>query len=427
MATLQGQFGEARGRIDEALTLGEQIGEVDSASVWGDQIWALGRLQGQYDETESLIAQLRAAGDRHVVVLEVAVALDKGDPSLALRRMPELEMLGEQWPRWAALMWLTFRAELAAASRDPRLLADARAAIAPFLDQWAVLAGAVVIYGPMVYWAALIDMAEQRWDQAIAGFSAANDAAARLDARPWLVLARLGLAECLLERGVADERERVADLLDDVERDASEIGMRKAVRHALDLRARMLKADPIGDNVCRFDGEVWTLGFAGSTVVVPDAKGLHDLAALLAQPGIGVSAAKLLNPAARELVAASRQVGADPQLDMQARASYRQRLEELEEDIAGALDRHEDERARALDLEREALLRELRTASGLGGRARGLGDEAEKARKTVTARIRDALRHLDRRHPQLAEHLRATVSTGTTCCYQPTRPMRWVT
>jgi hypothetical protein len=80
-----------------------------------------------------------------------------------------------------------------------------------------------------------------------------------------------------------------------------------------------------------------------------------------------------------------------------------------------------------LDLERDALLAELRGASGLGGRPRRLGDPTERARKTVTARIRDTLRHLDRRHPELADHLRATVSTGATCCYVPDDSITWLT
>lgn len=63
-----------------------------------------------------------------------------------------------------------------------------------------------------------------------------------------------------------------------------------------------------------------------------------------------------------------------------------------------------------------------------GGRTRRLGDEAERARKTVTARIRDTLRKLDTLHPELAAHLRATISTGATCTYHPTRtptPITW--
>jgi len=44
----------------------------------------------------------------------------------------------------------------------------------------------------------------------------------------------------------------------------------------------------------------------------------------------------------------------------------------------------------------------------------------------VTARIRDTLRKLDDRHPELAAHLRSAVTTGSTCRYQPASEVAWV-
>lgn len=57
------------------------------------------------------------------------------------------------------------------------------------------------------------------------------------------------------------------------------------------------------------------------------------------------------------------------------------------------------------------------TPPGLGGRPRRLGDDAERARKTVGARIRDALRRIETVHPALAAHLATHVQTGTYCRY----------
>ncbi|MEV1145785.1 hypothetical protein, partial [Micromonospora sp. NPDC049799] len=64
-------------------------------------------------------------------------------------------------------------------------------------------------------------------------------------------------------------------------------------------------------------------------------------------------------------------------------------------------------------------------AAGLAGRTRRLGDESERARKAVTGRIRDTLRRIDDRHPALAAHLRDSVSTGSSCRYQPATPVPW--
>ena len=49
--------------------------------------------------------------------------------------------------------------------------------------------------------------------------------------------------------------------------------------------------------------------------------------------------------------------------------------------------------------------------------ARRLGDQSERARKTVSARVRDALAKIDQVHPALAEHLRRALRMGTVCSY----------
>jgi hypothetical protein len=146
-------------------------------------------------------------------------------------------------------------------------------------------------------------------------------------------------------------------------------------------------------------------------VHVPDSKGIRDLTLLLAEPGVGVPALRLLG--------GEEAGGADPVLDDRARAAYRARLAELDAEIDEARDWQDPGRAERAEAERQALVRELTAAAGLGGRSRRLGDRSERARKTVTARIRDALRRIDDVHPELGAHLRATVSTGTTCSYAP--------
>jgi hypothetical protein len=161
----------------------------------------------------------------------------------------------------------------------------------------------------------------------------------------------------------------------------------------------------------RFDGGSWELAYQGRRVHVPDAKGIRDLAVLLAEPGREVHVLRLIG--------LEEPTGADPVLDDQARAAYRRRLAELDQEIEEGQQWQDAGRAERAALERDALIRELSAAAGLGGRARRLGDRSERARKTVTARIRDALRRIDSAHPTLATHLRATVTTGTTCSYSP--------
>jgi hypothetical protein len=61
----------------------------------------------------------------------------------------------------------------------------------------------------------------------------------------------------------------------------------------------------------------------------------------------------------------------------------------------------------------------------LGGRDRGLGDPAERARKAATERIRYSIARIARVHPVLADHLRASVVTGTSCAYAADEPVTW--
>ncbi|MFJ9889979.1 ATP-binding protein [Streptomyces sp. NPDC091287] len=175
----------------------------------------------------------------------------------------------------------------------------------------------------------------------------------------------------------------------------------------------------------RRNGPVWQLRWDGVTVHVPDAKGLRDLHSLLGLPGADVPAVRLLAPEGGELVIAAGQLGGDPVLDEEAKRRYKEHLARLDAEIDRAAARDDARGVEKYDRERQALLDELRTAAGLGGRTRRLGDQTERARKTVTARIRDTLRKLDTLHPALAAHLKASVTTGTTCAYRPEHAPDW--
>lgn len=172
-------------------------------------------------------------------------------------------------------------------------------------------------------------------------------------------------------------------------------------------------------NLFRSDGEVWTLAFAGREVRLRDSKGLRDLARLLAQPGRAIAALDLIGGDVRS-------AGADEILDAQARAAYRQRLADLEDDIAEADAMADAERSARAHAERDAVAAALTAAYGLGGHVRRTGHPAERARTAVTARVRDAIRRIGRVHPALGGHLRRSVRTGTFCSYEPDEPVHWV-
>jgi hypothetical protein len=185
------------------------------------------------------------------------------------------------------------------------------------------------------------------------------------------------------------------------------------------------------DNLFLREGEFWTLRYQRREVRLRDSKGLRDLAVLLAAPGREFPAVEL---AAAPSAAAAAEVPAgelhEPGdlgevVDATARAAYRRRLLELDEEETEADARGDQERSVALAAEREALVAQLSAAYGLGGRVRRAGQPAERARTAVTARIRDAMRRIESVHPELGAHLRHSVSTGTFCSYRPESPTAW--
>ncbi|RBM18316.1 ATPase [Prauserella sp. PE36] len=377
------------------------------------QRWQLLYFKGDLKELDRLHETIGPEDYSHAPLIAAITALRKGDPGPALRLLDEGPG-DDAEARSIGPLWLRLRAQTAAVTRDPELCERSRDELTPFAGQYLVSMYGFDLSGPVDYWIAAVDAAQRRWDRAIEGFTAAWRSADAMRTRVWSIEARAGLVEALLGRGAPGDADRAAALRGELEREAGELGITLATPVST-LEVRENK--PSGE--FRFTGEVWSLGLDGHTVHLPDAKGLRDLHHLISRPGTDVSAVELLNPDGGEVVIAAKRLGGDDILDDEARASYRRRLAVLDEEIDSAAARGDDRRAVEFDRERAALLNELRAAAGLAGRQRRLGDEAERARKAVTARIRDTLRKLDDRHPQLAAHLRATVSTGASCRYDP--------
>ena len=167
-----------------------------------------------------------------------------------------------------------------------------------------------------------------------------------------------------------------------------------------------------------------------------DSKGLHDLAVLLRRPHVEVAALDLVGTPAEVTDPSSGRGGGSegpsgsegsvgPVLDGQARAAYRARIVELDAEIDEGRSTADASRREAAENERDLLVSELASAYGLGGAPRRAGDPAERARTTVTSRIRYAIDRVETAHPILGRHLRNAVVTGRFCCYRPESPVTW--
>src|SRR6185437_15975215 len=388
VASLTGPLETADQLIDEAAAYGERIGEPDTWGVQASQLVGLAYIR--HDWTR--LSKLAAARGQAIMPPEFALhlrawlLLEAGEKAAAAALVASISD-GPTMYRWRHTTMLTSDAELAAAVGDRHRCAARYEQLLPMADEFAVVGAAVFTTGPVVLQLGLLAAALGRWDDAAAHL---DDAIRRCD--------RLGAA--LLAARARAELARVG-----------------AARN-----------DPLpGDagHVFRRAGDTWTLIFAGRSVTLRDAKGLRDLAVLLAAPGREVAATDLVSGPASAAAPGLAALGADPVLDDQARAAYRTRLARLDEELAEA-DTHQDiERSARLAAERDALIGELAHATGLGGRSRRLGDVTERARSTVTARIRDAIGRIDRVHPELGRHLRASIVTGSRCSYRPAETVRW--
>ncbi|MGW5054349.1 ATP-binding protein [Actinokineospora sp. NPDC004072] len=391
--TLAGRFAKAGALLDSFA--GQEATGCYQMIAFMRWLWLL--RQGRFAEIPAVLAEPMDDFD-HPELLRAITDAEQGRTEAALRYIrANAARAADTFVDHLLPLWLRLLAHTAALARDTELIKQARKELADHSGGWLVGLYGFAVCGPVDLWLGVLDIGERKWDDAVGHLTAAAESAELLDARPWAVDARAWLVKAHVGRG-----DDPAALVAQVAADAARLGM---TQHAAE-RADTAKF--------RREGPVWSLAYAGIEVHVPDAKGLRDLHTLLANPGTDIPAADLLGAPVKAAVATA---GADDVLDERAKAEFRRRLDRLDAEIDSHTARGDDARAAALDRERAALLEHLRRAAGLSGRTRRLGDEAERARKAVTARIRDTLRKLDERHPPLAAHLREAVTTGTACRY----------
>jgi hypothetical protein len=174
-------------------------------------------------------------------------------------------------------------------------------------------------------------------------------------------------------------------------------------------------------NTFRRDGDGWLVGLSGSAVRMGHTKGMADIARLLARPGTEMH---VLDMVADGPTLASAPAG--DAIDDEARRSYQARLAGIDAEMADADERGDAIGSDRLHVEPDLLIAELSAAYGLGGRSRRRGDSAERARSTVTKRLRDAITRIGAVDSGLGQHLRRSVRTGTYCSYAPEHPIEWV-
>lgn len=431
------------GAYDHAAALLETAGSIpvnairDNVSTLRSHQFLLAREQGRLAEEE---ASVRAAAAEfpwyplHRAAL-ACLLLDLGRRAEAKAVFDELAQ-GQFKALYRDCEWLY---GMALASDACAGLSDSAAAeslytqLMPFAGRHAV-AHSEGSLGAVDRYLGLLATTLGRLEAAERHFQAAIDLNERMGARPWTAHTRVDFAQMLTQRGAPGDEERATAMLSAARVTARQLGM---TRLASLLATEPAVADAAGalsvsehKGSFRREGEFWTVTFDGQTARLRDTKGMRYLSQLLGQPGREMHALELVGverngpgePTSRSPIEGLDAAGlgdAGEVLDSTARRAYRERLAELEVELAEAEAWNDPERVARVRVEREHFIRELAAAVGLGGRSRVAASAAERARQSVAKAIRATIQRIEGHSAPLGRHLALTVHTGTFCSYDP--------
>lgn len=431
LAHLEGDLAQLRRCADEAERIGRNAGSHNAVILAAVQrSWVL----IEECRAEEMIADLSGLADEFAETApggREMLGLFPGQPPAvresALRALPAtVASLNDD----AELVSNLCTAALAGyeAGDPPAAAALLRSALEPWAHRFGVDGIAAGAIGPVARFLGELLLLEGDLDGAEAALVRAEREAASAGAVLAGIHARRSRADVLAARGRPSDVEEARTLLAGARASYDALGLRVRATRAAQAAARLDVVDEpppeaaaAAAGTFHRAGELWQVSFKGTATVVRHVKGMTDLAVLLARPGQEVHALDLVGAPGR----GAPEGDTGPVLDEQARASYKRRLEELEEEIDGAALDGDPERQVRAEEERAFLVAELGAAYGLGGRSRRTGAAAERARSAVTWRIRDAIRRIEDVDPALAGHLRRSVRTGTFCCYDPEQPVSW--
>jgi tetratricopeptide (TPR) repeat protein len=437
VAVLDGRLGDAEAAIGDALRVGEAILPFAARGYFMTLMLFLRTLQGRAGEFASEYRRMAEGHPSPSSISPLAwVESERGNAAEA-RRIVDRVTAGDfihLRTEGVAIVAAAFLVDACALLGDAPRAAWLYEFMAPRASHWVAWAEATTL-GPVAYYLGVLARTLGRVDDAATHFEDALAQASRADSPIFLARAQFEYARLLRDRGEPSDRVRSSTLLDEARATAESIGMAGLVAKIDALQPPApVESDRPSPQIFRREGDFWTIAFAGKEIRLHDLRGLHYLAALLREPGREFHATDLVRgghgpsfapPIDDTLRVASGLGDAGEHLDARARAAYKARLADLDDELADAEhlnDRGRLERARE---EREALLAEL----GAAARGKRASSDAERGRVTATKGIKAALDKIAASHPELGAHLHATVRRGYFCSYvpDPRHPIEWET
>jgi hypothetical protein len=426
---LDGRHDLGEARSAQALEIGRAPFETLAFTNFSFQLFFLRREQGRLGELEPMVREY-AASQADIPAIRVSLALTLAElgrvdeTRVALRHFDTagLERLHDR--NWPASWFQLARAASIVGDADlaRTLLAPEHRPTEPCVQ----VSLATVCLGSTDLATAWLLHTVGDLDGAHDHYRLAEQLNARIGARSWLAQTQVDLARLLIERDAPGDGDEAARLDAIGRAAAADIGLATVALGPMVSAVSRTTGSAIrgrrGHGVFRRTGAVWELSFGGRVARIPDARGLGDLALLLARPGQAMSVLEL----ATEHPARSTTRGAEA-FDARARREIHEHLRRLDDDEAAAEAAGDTERAALVRDERQQLAEQVARDVGLGGRTRRVGDPIEQARKTVSTRIRRTITHITRVHPELGRHLDRSVDTGTWCAYRPADEIHWHT
>jgi len=418
LATLRGRFGEAARLIGEVAAEGRRAGLADTERLVGS---LYGEIAFYRDPADAIpyVDQLQALARRlpgHFIEVNLAAWLALAgrteDAQAEMDRVLPAVLAGSGPRQLGSAALLAF---VAARTGDVSAGARLREALLPYQGRLAVFGGAVLCMGPVSFFLGLLATQLGLLDEAVGLLDEATALAEKAGALPGLVLCMQATAEALNLRQAPGDQQKASACRAHAEAIASRLG-------APGLLSRLASAQAQWS--LRRDGTDWLLQAGPEQARLRDSRGLHYLRALLAAPGSEIPAL--------DLVAGGPGLAATdtgPLLDAAARNAYRRRIRELDDELAAADRAGDSTTAGKAHQERQALIGELRRATGLAGRPRRATADAERARVNVTRTLRAAIDRITVASPIAGAHLTSSIRTGTLCRYQPAPggPPSWQT
>ncbi|TMR09188.1 hypothetical protein, partial [Nonomuraea zeae] len=356
LAIREGRFDRAEERAAACREQGVAVGDHDAIGWYGCQLATIRWYQGRIGELVPMMTDLlrspmiSAVDDSPYAGLAVAAAAT-GDRRLAESMLARLRgSVLADLPRtstWLISMYAIV--EAADLLGDAELAAGAAALLAPYAELPVITSPGVTCFGSVHHSLGVAAITMGDPGRAVDHLRTAVHHNLALGHWPAVALSRSRLGQALaLRDGPRDETARRELAL--AAQEARALGM--VLPHHLSSRV-----------TCRPSGPQWRVELGARAVLVDHSVGMAHLAALLANPGQEIMATDL---AAGSVPPTPAIASAQPVLDGPAGRAYKNRLAQLDAEIDELESNHRRQQAQARRAERDWLVAELASATGLG-------------------------------------------------------------